>query len=400
MIRKVLQLVHRFFVDKCREVVYNNKVSELAQANSKSKKIIDILGGSDPMKGLKKVSCVLLAAAMAAGMTGCMDASWIAKSGETKIPSGVYAANILQNYMYGYMLGGGSAYLEGEGVVESLVEDATNYTNTILAYTKKAAELGVTLDEEEKTAVAETTEEEWTNYGALYEANRVSKEAVEMTHEISTLSGKVFEAIYGEGGEKAVPTEELRSIYDENYLKAGLMIFNKPTKTEISADSTEEQKKEVEETYNNSLAEVKAEVDKWMANADDIINNQGLTFNDVIISYDFENTPLEDNDDINVGDRYAYVDKTDSTIPPEVISYLETAEFGKVEMVETEEYFVICCRQDGANDESFESVKSTILVKMKGDEMETLMNEYMESLDIVYNDAAVKRFAPSKMVLG
>ncbi len=352
------------------------------------------------MKGLKKVSCALLAAAMAAGMTGCMDASWIAKSGDTKVPSGVYAANMLQSYMYGYMLGGGASYLEGEGVKEALIEDAKTYTNTILAYTKKAEELGVSLSAEEMAEVEEAYNEEWTNYSALYEANRISEDAVKMTHEASALSSVVFKAIYGEGGEKAVSNEELRSIYDENYLKAGLMIFNKPTKTEISAESTEEQKKEVEETYNNSLAEVKAEVDKWMANADNIINEQGLTFNDVIISYDFENTPIEDNDDINVGERYAYINKTDETIPPEVISYLETAEFGKVEMVETEEYFVICCRQDGANDESFESVKDTILFKLKGDEMQTLMNEYIESLGIEYNDAAVKRFDPSKLVLG
>ncbi len=352
------------------------------------------------MKGLKKVACALLATAMAAGMTGCMDASWIAKSGETKIPSGVYTANLLQNYIYGYMLGGGSAYLEGDGIKETLVNGAKEYTETILAYQKKADELGITITEEDQATIDELVEEEWNNYSALYDANRVSEDAVRLTHEISILSNKVFNAIYGEGGEKAVPAEELRKIYDEEYLKAGLMIFTKPSKVEISAESTEEQKKQVEETYNNSLAEVKAEVDEWVKKADDLINNQGLTFNDVIIAYDFENTPLEENSDINVGERYAYINKNDDTVPPEVIKYLETAEFGKVEVVESEEYFVICCRQDGANDESFESIKETILYELKGDEMVTMMKDYTASLNIEYNDAAMKRFDPSKLVMG
>ncbi len=402
--RKDLQLVHRFFMDNRALIVYNNKICGPVEIYYKQaqkiRKIIDILGGSDPMKGLKKVTCGLLAAAMAAGMTGCMDASWIVKSDETKIPAGVYTANLLQNYIYGYMLGGGSAYLEGEGIKEELVNGAKEYTETILAYQKKANELGLALTEEEKTSINESVEEEWTNYGALYEANRVSEDAVRMTHEISILSNKVFTAIYGEGGEKEVPVEELRSIYDENYLKAGLMIFSKPTKTELSSEATEEEKKEVEETYNNSMEELKTEVDQWVKNADNIMNTQGLTFNDVIIAYDFENTPIDDNSDINVGDRYAYIDKTDDTIPPEVIKHLETAEFNAVEVVETEEYFVICCRQDGANDESFESIRDTILYDLKGEEMMAMMDEYIAAMNVVYNDAAMKRFDPSKLVMG
>ena len=102
------------------------------------------------MKGLKKITCAALAAAVAASMTGCsLDASWIAKSGETKLPSGVYAAYVLQDVMYGYMMSG-STYLDQEGLSESLVEDAKAYCTELLAYQCKADEMGITLTEEEK----------------------------------------------------------------------------------------------------------------------------------------------------------------------------------------------------------------------------------------------------------
>ena len=91
------------------------------------------------MKGLKKVSCAVLAMAMAATMTGC-DASWIAKSGDLKIPAGVYAATMLQNCTYGYAYGGAD-YLD-ETTEEEFVTYAKDYTIEILSYLKKAEELG------------------------------------------------------------------------------------------------------------------------------------------------------------------------------------------------------------------------------------------------------------------
>ena len=352
------------------------------------------------MNILKKVTCGALAAAMAAGMTGCMDASWIMKSGDTKLPVGVYAANLLENYLYGYMYQG-TAYLEEEGVSEDLIANAKAYCETILAYKMKAEELGLTVTQEEIDAMKTEDDMGWENYSALYEANRVSKEAYDMTYEVSALSAKVFEAIYGEGGIEEVSVEELRSIYDENYIKAGLMIFDKPAQVEISETSTEEQKKQVQETYDASLAEVMAEAEYWVAQAEAMMSEErGLTFNDVIISYDMENTPLEDNDDINVGNRYAYIDRRDEDMPEEVMAYLETAEVNAVEIVETEDYIVICCLQDGNTDEDFEGIRQNILLDLKSEEMMNMMAEYQASLEIEYNEAALKRFTPEKLVIG
>ncbi len=351
------------------------------------------------MNILKKVTCGALAAAMAVGMTGCMDASWIVKSGDTKLPAGVYVANMLENYLYGYMYQG-SAYLKEEGVSEALVDTAKEYCETILAYKMKAEELGVSVTEEEINEMKSEGDMSWEDYSALYQANRVSEDAFNMTYEVSALSAKVFEAIYGEGGLQEVSAEELRSIYDENYIKAGLMVFNKPAQVEISETSTEEQKKEVQETYEASLAELKAEVEYWVAQAEAMMGEKGLTFNDVMIAYDMDTTPLEDNDHINVGNRYAYIDKREEGIPEEVMAYLETAEVNAVEAVETEDYIVICCLQDGNNDEDFEAIRANILLNLKGDEMQKMMTEYLESLNIEYNESALKRFTPDKLVVG
>ena len=39
-------------------------------------------------------------------------------------------------------------------------------------------------------------------------------------------------------------------------------------------------------------------------------------------------------------------------------------------------------------------------MELKGEEMTAMMEEYKESLNIEWNDGAIKRFAPEKMLIG
>lgn len=352
------------------------------------------------MKGLKKLTCAVLATAMAASMTGCMDASWIAKSGDIKIPAGVYASYILQDVMYGSVYSG-SAYLETEGVSESLVEAAKEYTTELLSYMKKSEEMGISLTEEEKAEADANLDADWESYSSIYEANRVSRDALNLSHEVSELSGKLFKAIYGVGGTEGVTQEELDTVFEENYLKAGLMIFSKPSTVEVTESTTEEQKKTLQETYESSLAEIREEVDYWVEQANTLMAS-GSSFNDVMIAYDFENGNYGDDGKVDTTtSRYAFVDKRDETIPAELIAHLESAELNSVEVVETEEYLIIACPQDkNAVEEDKTSAYDAILMELKGEEMTALMEEYKASLEIEWNDAALKRFAPEKMNVG
>ncbi len=355
------------------------------------------------MKGLKKITCAALAAAVAATMSGCtMDVSWIAKAGDTKLPSGVYAGYILQDVMYGYMLSG-SAYLDQEGLAETLEADAKAYCTELLAYQSKANEMGITLTEEEKAEAAAYLDADWASYSTLYEANRVSRESMNLSYEISTLSGKMFEAIYGVGGTEGVAQEELDAIFEENYMKAGLMVFSKPS-TIDTTDKTEEEKKTLQETYDTSMAELQSTVNYWVEQANALLA-KGSTFNDVMIAYDFE-TQAEEygvaNIDVDTeNSRYVFVDRRDETLPPELLSHLETAEINSVAVVETEEYLIIACPQDKNDSESDkESAYDSILMELKGDEMTAMMEEYKNSLNIEWNEGAIKRFAPNKMNIG
>lgn len=353
------------------------------------------------MKGLKRVGCAAMAVAVAAGMTGCsFDVSWVVKNGDTKLPSGVYAANILQNVMYGYMLSG-SEYLKGEGVSESLVENAKDYCTELLAYQCKAAELGVTLTDEEKAEAAAELDTDWSNYSTIYEGNRISRDSLNLSYEISELSGKVFKAVYGVGGTNGVTQEELDSVFEENYLKAGLMIFTKPSTLEVTEDTTEEEKKTLQETYNTSLAELQEEVDYWVEQANTLMAS-GNTFNDVMIAYDFENNVTGDDGKVDTSSsRYAFIDARDETIPAELIEHLKTAEINSVDVVDTEEYIIIACPQDkNDNAEDKESAYDAILMELKGEEMTSMMEEYKNAMDIQWNESALKRFAPEKMLIG
>lgn len=349
------------------------------------------------MKGLKKVSCAVLAMAMAATMTGC-DASWIAKSGDLKIPAGVYAATMLQNCTYGYAYGGAD-YLD-ETTEEEFVTYAKDYTIEILSYLKKAEELGISLDEEEMAELETAIDADWETYGNLYEANRISKDSLELSYEASLLSEKVFKAIYGEGGEKEVSEEELRTIFSEDYLKAGVILFNKPVEATLAEDATEEEKTAAKEEYETALKEVEEQVAYWIEQATNLMGS-GSTFNEVMIAYEIENDPYTTEEIDTTSSRYTYINKNDTDLPEEVITRLEGADFGVLETVETDEYIVLCCRADQMADEAdFESQRDVILYNLKYDEMNEYMDAYIETLDIEFNESAIKRFAADQMVLG
>jgi len=358
------------------------------------------------MNGLKKTAAAAMAAALALSMTGC-DASWIAKGGNVTLPAGVYVSSMLQNYMAGYQYLG-SAYLQMEGVSENLVNAATEYSESALAYLAKAQEMGVSLTDEEEAEALEGFEEEWAALSPLYEANRITKESAKISYRITALADKVFKTTYGEGGEKAVSTEELQSIYDDYYLKAGLMIFTKPSKVEPSEDATDEQKKELENTYNTSMEELDAEVQEWVTKSQKLLD-EGQTFNDAIIAYDFEHMDLtsdkENREKVDTGNRYAYIDRRTEGTPKEIVDYLVQCEtdknYGTIEVIETEEYKVIVCAQDkSADPQDFELMRNNILYNLKSEEMQNAMEEYTESLNIQWNEAAKKRFTPEKLVLG
>ena len=274
------------------------------------------------MKGLKKVSCAVLAMAMAATMTGC-DASWIAKSGDLKIPAGVYAATMLQNCTYGYAYGGAD-YLD-ETTEEEFVTYAKDYTIEILSYLKKAEELGISLDEEEMAELETAIDADWETYGNLYEANRISKDSLELSYEASLLSEKVFKAIYGEGGEKEVSEEELRTIFSEDYLKAGVILFNKPVEEELAEDATEEEKTAAKEEYETALKEVEEQVAYWIEQATNLMGS-GSTFNEVMIAYEIENDPYTTEEIDTTSSRYTYINKNDTDLPEEVITRAATEE--------------------------------------------------------------------------
>ena len=72
-----------------------------------------------------------------------------------------------------------------------------------------------------------------------------------------------------------------------------------------------------------------------------------------------------------------------------------------VEVVETEEYLIIACPQDkNSSEEDKVTAYDQILMELKGEEMTAMMEEYKESLNIEWNDGAIKRFAPEKMLIG
>lgn len=353
------------------------------------------------MKGLKRIAAAVLAVAMAGSITACgQDTGWIAKSGENVLPVGTYIANMMQNYMYQYMMYGSEDVLketvDGKTVAQAIQDDAKEDAAFSLAILKKAEEQGISLTEEEEKIAKASVSSAWENNKELYEKNGVAQSSVELVARVSALSNKLFLHTYGPNGEKEVSQDELRTRFEEKYIRAGLMIFPKPQSKTAPADATEEEKAIIEETYNTNLQIARTDAQNWLAKAESM-KKDGKTFQDTLFEYDKEYAQDASSVD-EAKDRYVLVDRTAPNIPKEVVEELEKAELDTPKMIETEEYFIVCTKQDIKEDTaSFESVRENLLGELKGEEFRADLKTYSESLNIEYNDAAISKYVPKKL---
>lgn len=355
------------------------------------------------MKGLKKITAAVLAAAMAVTFAACgQDASWVAKYEDETMPVGTYIATMLDKYAYQYMMYGSDKVLEekvdDKTVGEAIQEESKQNVASALAIMKKAKDLGITLTEEEIQLANTSVSATWENNKALYEKNGIAKTSVEKLAQISVLSEKVFQAIYGEGGEAEVPAEELNAYYEDNYAKAGMMIFEKPEQQTLDENATEDEKAAAELSHENALKSLQQEANYWNVKAMEM-KGKGQSFNDVMIAYSMETA--EDPSTVDqTENRYVLVKLDDTRIPQVVRDGLREAELDTPTMVQDDNYIVIYSKQDMKEDPAdFESVEFDILASLRNDAYQELVDELIAELDIQYNDVALKKYVPKKIDL-
>lgn len=338
------------------------------------------------MRKLKSAAALLLALVMLLSTTACSgDTTWAAKYGDTTLPVGVYIYNVYNAYYQAYYQSSDSStpvleqQIEDQPSSDWIKEQAAESVKGILFTQQKFKDMGLHFTDEELAQQQTTLNSNWAQASVLLESLGIAKESLNIAFvQQQAMYQKIFEALYGEGGEKAVSDEELANYYTENYTHYGY--FTK------SLTTTDEDNQSVN-LSDEEIAEIGAKFEEY-ANA----INEGKTPEEVAQTYqedeDLESSPYKESTII----------LDDSSLSEDLISAIEGLEAGKAQAVKSGTTYYLIYKydiNDSVSNLQDADTRAQYLAYMKGEEYDSDMAAEAEAFEgVQMNDAAVNKYTP------
>ena len=182
------------------------------------------------MKLVKKATALLAVCAIAIGMTACGTSSGseiVAENENTKITMGAYAYCMYSAYYQAsYYVPDStksilSQEINGQPAEDWMRDRALENMKSMFVVDAKAAELGVSFTDEERKNIDTNMDSSWNTSQDFIKqliSYGVTKEGVkQLSFEFNLKYTKIFQTLYGEGGEKAVSAEDKKAHLIENY---------------------------------------------------------------------------------------------------------------------------------------------------------------------------------------
>ena len=222
---------------------------------------------------LKKVFALVLAAALCLSFSGCYSENnlWSAKKGDDTLSIGSYIYFLSSAYSLAraevsteetVLKASIPDYLDESQTLDAqtwIKNRALNYVNSYFFLKDKFNEYGLSFSEEDQTGIDSLTDSMWSYSKTVYEEMGISKESMNQAYSVyNVLFQRVFEAMYGEGGEKEVSAEEIKSYFLENYVHYEYFTASL-TKTDEdgnSVDMTDEEKAAAKEKLDDYVERI------------------------------------------------------------------------------------------------------------------------------------------------
>lgn len=331
------------------------------------------------MKWMKKIASGALALLMAASLTACGgDTSWAYRSENATVTSGMYVGLSIQALNSAFAVDGYDSSkspfkqdLEGKDGTQWIQDKAAELSREYLAVEEKFQEMGLSFTDEEESSFNNNVELYWTTLrmSSTYENEGCGKESFTKILRNSAKKNKIFEAVYGEGGEKEVPVDELKTIFTTDYAKGTYITVsltdsdgNALTGADLIAKKDEAQKLLDRINGGEDIEKVKAE------------------YNDADVSEDSSVVVSRSNENL-------------STVGSAIVK----GKAGDTGMVTDDKYAYVYLVQDPLSGETFEKYRSTVLQNLKSDEYDELVAQWASGLSVETNSAAVKKHNPKHL---
>lgn len=339
-----------------------------------------------------KMQTRMLALALAlvlAFAAGCsqQDTSWVAQSGEDTLPVGVYMVELMMGYndAAGQLAGSTDILketIDGTPAAQYIADFAKAECAKLLAIRKEFADRGLTLTEEDTQQAVSYTDYLYGMGETFYNANGVAKESVQYINDTTMMSLELFNSIYGEGGEKAVPRADLEKEFASRYTRSQYVYFPKVdlvTGLPLSDEEIAASKEKAESYYKRAQA--------------------GEKMPDLYYEVAKEQNPETVGEKLEDSQYDIYLENNAGYFPPVFESTVASAADNEVKMVEDEYYFYLIKKLPvlEGDPETIQGYLDGVLQSLKYDEYMETLTGWGQGMDIRYNNAALAAYTPAKL---
>ncbi len=349
------------------------------------------------MKRFQRFTAAAAALTITAALTSCSnaDTSWTYRTddGAYEVTSGMYIGLSISAYNEGFASEGidTSAPLYGQQIASTdaldwVISRTDQLSRQYLAVEKKYDEYGLSFDADRQAYIDSYVNYYWSYVSQSYEPQGCAESSYRNIVTNSFKQSQLFLTLYGEGGEREVPVQDLRALFDEQYAHANL----------IQVDASDDE--------GNALTgdELDAKVEEAEKMVEEL--KDGADFETVKSDYAAaqkeegeEETSSETTQDEETADTSFYL-LADSTYYPEgLVTALFGADAGDYGKYNDGEGTIYVWAKLANDDEGFETYRDTILQNEKWEEFETLIQDWAGGTSIVTNDASIKKHSPKNL---
>lgn len=330
------------------------------------------------MNRLVRCTAGVLGAAVMLSLSSCGDTGWTYRAGSSEVTSGMYIGLSIDALQSAYSSEGVESsnsvfkqQVEGQNGLDWVVNKTAELAKEYLAIEEKFNELGLSFTEAEQDSIDNYVESYWGYLSSMYEDQGCGQESFKKLLVNTEKRQKIFEAMYNEGGERAVAEADLKAVYEKDYVKA--VYISVPlvddSRQALEGEELEKQKTAAEDL----LKEIKGGKDIEQVKADfEAAEGSGTA-----------------------ADTAEYVYR-EGGYPSDLTTALFDAKVGDSGKVESGSYIYVWQKLK-LDDAGFDQVKGTILSREKSDEYAELVRQWGSELSVTENQAGIRKHSPKNL---
>ncbi len=354
-------------------------------------------------------ACLLLVSAL----SGCYseDKAWAARRGDDTAPIGTYIYYLSNAYQEALTLVEDDTKsvfdqeIDGKDGAQWVKDRARESLKLMYYVDQRMEDLGLTLDEDDQSQIESLTGSQWSAYSASFDQYGIAQTSLERAYSQFIVEyQKVFEAVYGPGGEKEVSDDELREYYegtyvDVDYFTCAYTKYNESGSTDTmtddeKAEAAKEYQQYVTRIQNGELTMEEA-AEEYQAARDEEAAAASSS------SSESSSSSSSSSDDSNSNLASETVNLDNSYYPEDMTAKIKEMDENTVDFVDLPDSNMFVIIQKNPISEACDEMLSdaeqrlSVLSELKNDEYTADMEEGANALDdITFNDSVLDSYDP------